>query len=75
MLDEIIKDCGLKAEYGREADLDLLRAGKYDAVVCATGTVQNPDGTTKEIELRAERPLTDAELAAHLNETLESEDE
>ena len=40
LLDETIKNCGLKAEYGREANLDLLRAGKYDAVVCATGTVQ-----------------------------------
>lgn len=29
----------------------------------AIGTVTNPDGTTKQIILRAERPLTDEELA------------
>lgn len=28
----------------------------------AKGTVKNPDGTTKEILLRAERPLTEEEL-------------
>jgi 2-enoate reductase len=26
--------------YGREVDVDFLRAGRYDAVICATGTVQ-----------------------------------
>ena len=28
----------------------------------ARGTVQSPDGTVKEIILRAERPLTDEEI-------------
>lgn len=40
MLAETIKNHGLKAEYGREVNLDLLRAGNYDAIICATGTVQ-----------------------------------
>jgi hypothetical protein len=31
----------------------------------ATGTVRNPDGTEKEIELRAERPLTETERAQY----------
>ncbi len=40
MLEEAIKNYGLKVEYGREANVDSLRAGVYDAVICATGTVQ-----------------------------------
>jgi hypothetical protein len=34
-------------------------------VMTATGTVRNPDGTEKEIELRAERPLTETERAQY----------
>ncbi|HPD57665.1 MAG TPA: FAD-dependent oxidoreductase, partial [Smithellaceae bacterium] len=40
MLEEAIKNYSLRVEYGREANVDSLRAGGYDAVVCATGTVQ-----------------------------------
>lgn len=32
----------------------------------ARGTVRNPDGTVKEIVLRAERPMTDDEKAKYL---------
>ena len=40
MLAETMKNHDLKTEYGREVNLDLLRAGNYDAIICATGTVQ-----------------------------------
>ena len=40
ILAHAIEKHGLKAEYGREVNLDLLRAGNYDAIICATGTVQ-----------------------------------
>jgi outer membrane lipopolysaccharide assembly protein LptE/RlpB len=36
---------------------------RITVVMTATGTVVNPDGTTKEIQLRAERTLTDDERA------------
>jgi hypothetical protein len=35
----------------------------------ARGTVRNPDGTTKEIILKAERPLTEQEEIEHGNHT------
>lgn len=40
MLTETMKNHDLKVEYGREVNLDLLRAGHYDAIICATGSVQ-----------------------------------
>ncbi len=40
ILTAAIEKHGLKAEYGREVNPDSLRAGHYDAIICATGTVQ-----------------------------------
>lgn len=40
MLAETMNHRSLSVEYGREADVAFLRAGRYDAVICATGTVQ-----------------------------------
>lgn len=34
-------------------------------VMTGYGTVRNPDGTEKKIELRAERPFTEAERAQY----------
>ena len=37
----------------------------------AKGTIKNPDGTTKEVVLRAERPLTEDEVKNHGNHTFD----
>jgi len=41
----------------------------FKVTMTAKGVVQNPDGTTKEIILTAERPLTDDEVDEHGNYT------
>jgi hypothetical protein len=43
----------------------MERGQELKVVMTATGTVRNPDGTTKEIELRAERPMTETERAQY----------
>jgi hypothetical protein len=48
-----------------------MGGGELKVVMTATGTVRNPDGSTKEIELRAERPMTDDERAQYLAQTIE----
>jgi hypothetical protein len=47
--------------------MDSNASSQLKVVMTATGTVQNPDGTVRDIQLYAERPLTDAERAEHQN--------
>jgi hypothetical protein len=42
-----------------------METNELKVVMTAAGLVQNPDGSTKEIQLRAERPATEDERAQY----------
>lgn len=48
-----------------------MQSKQLKVVMTGQGLVTNPDGTTQQIELRAERPLTDDERARYLAEAIE----
>lgn len=52
--------CAVRMDYPTEIEMDNEPSLKV--TMEGIGIVTNPDGTTKEIILRAERPLTEEEL-------------